>query len=50
MTSNNRQLIDIEKKINIILESNAEEYSEPVRAYIIFQDEEGYQRACHMTK
>ena len=50
MNSNSKKLIEIEDKINKKIESKGDYFSEPVRAYIIFQDEEGYQRACHMEK
>lgn len=50
MSSNKVKLDEIEQKIQTELEKQGDYFSEPVRAYIIFQDEEGYQRACHMDK
>jgi hypothetical protein len=42
MNSKNKELIEIEHKINKLMEERGDEFSEPVRAFIIFQDEEGY--------
>jgi hypothetical protein len=50
MDSKNKELIDIEHKINKILEKEGDKMSEPVKAFIIFQDEEGYQRAANLHK
>jgi hypothetical protein len=50
MNSKNKELIEIEHQLNKTFEEQGDELSEPVRAYIIFQDEEGYQRAIHLTK
>ncbi|CDW91332.1 UNKNOWN [Stylonychia lemnae] len=50
MSSEQDKIIKVEQELDNILTEKQEEFSEPVRAYIIFQDEEGYQRACHMSK
>lgn len=48
--SKNKELIAIEKRINAYIEKNEEQLCTPIRAYITFQNEEGYQRAIHLDK
>lgn len=48
--SNNAELARVDVEIQRYLESNGEKVSTPVRAFLIFEDEEGYQRACHLEK
>lgn len=50
MDSKNKELIEIESEITKYLEKNRDYLAEPVRAFLIFQDEEGYQRAIHLDK
>jgi hypothetical protein len=42
MNSKNKELIEIESKITKYIEDMDASLCEPVRAYIIFQDEESY--------
>lgn len=50
MGSKAKELEILEEQIATYLEKNGDQLAEPVKAYLIFQDEEGYQRAINLDK
>ena len=46
----NRELAKLDIEISKYVKDNEDKIIIPTRAYITFEDEEGYQRACHLDK